>query len=122
MSFLDSIKSFFSGNVEGKIGELFQNLISQIKPLIEKGEASEVVSNAVANFGDLGDQLKNALGKIGQATTDTKEKLVADKNGIVKSLVEKGNELCKAVADSAELPDAIKELAKKAQALLAKIK
>lgn len=122
MGFLDTIKSFFGGNIEGKIGELLQGLVGQIKPLIEKGEASEVVSNAVAGFGDLGDQLKKILAKMSGATSEAKEKLIVEKDTIVKSVVGKGNELVNAVSGSAEMPDAIKELAEKAKALLAKMK
>lgn len=122
MSILDTVKSLFGGSVEGKIGEVLQGLANQIKPLIAKGEVGELVSNAVSNFGDLGDQLKGILSKISGATADTKTKLISDKNSIVKSLVEKGGEMVKAVSSSSELPQGLKDIAKQAEALLAKLK
>lgn len=121
VSILDSIKSLFGGNVEGKAGELLQSIVEQVKPLIEKGNLSEAVTGAVANFGDLGTKVKEIVAKIGTASGEAKQQLVSEKNGLVSSMTEKGNALLDSIMGDGNITDTIKALAEKAKALLGKL-
>ncbi len=122
MGFMDKIKSLFGGNVELKVTELLDQIVAAVKPLIEKGEASEALTNAVNNFDGLGDKLKDILAKIKSATGDSVTKLTEDKKGVVASIVEKGTVLLDNIEKSDKLPEGVKELAEKAEALLKKLK
>lgn len=119
---LDSIKSLFGGKVEVKVSELLEKIIAAVKPIIEKGEASEALAGAVSNFGDLGQKLKDILAKIKSASGDALSGLNTEKDGIVASIVEKGTALLDSIEASENLPEGVKELAQKAEALLKKLK
>ena len=121
MSIIDSIKSLFGGNIEGKVGELLQSIVEKVKPLIEKGNISEALSGAVANFGDLGTKVKEIVEKIGVASGEAKTKLVSEKDSLVSSMSEKGKTLLESIEGETNIDDTIKALAEKAKALLAKL-
>ena len=121
MGFMDTIKSLFSGNIEGKVGELMDTIIAQLKPLLASGKLGDAVKAALENYGDLGEKLKAILNKLSGATAEAKTGLVKEKTAVVSQIKAKGSTLLQSVSNEKEVPDALKELCEKAKALLAKL-
>lgn len=121
MNIMETIKNLFSGNLEGKLGELLSGLIEKIKPLIAEGKISDLLAAAVENFGDLGQKLKEVLAKLTGAAGEEKETLINEKNELVSQVKVKGGELVDAAQQEEALPDALKGLVAKAGKLLGKL-
>ena len=121
MSFMDTIKSLFGGNIEGKASELITTIINTVKPLLAEGKLSEAVQGAIGDYGDLGDKLKAILSKLTGATADVKTGLVKEKTDIVAAIKEKGGALLATLEKESAIPETLKALITKAKALLAKL-
>ncbi|MBE5801657.1 MAG: hypothetical protein E7319_05145 [Clostridiales bacterium] len=118
MSIIDTIKGLFGGDSETKAVGALGSVIEAIKPLLEGGNLGETVQNALANFGDLGDQFQTTKTGLKRATGETKANLTAQKNDILSQIKEKGAALLESLAQQENLPDVVKALVEKAQALL----
>ncbi len=121
MSIIDTIKNLFGGNAETKAVGALGGIVDAIKPMLEEGKLGEAVQGALGNFGDLGDQYQTAATGLKKATGEEKANLTAKKNDILSQIKEKGAALLESLSQQADLPDAIKALVEKAQALLAKL-
>ena len=122
MGFLDTVKSWFGGAVEGKLGELFTNIINTVKPLVENGKVSEAVKSAIENYGDLGDKLKDVLAKLSTAGADAKTGLISEKNDVVAAIKEKGGALLETLEkEGSAIPAELKSLVAKGKELLQKL-
>ncbi len=121
MSIIDSIKSLFGGQVEVKASEALESIINTVKPLLEKVDSNNGIASAIENYGDIGDKLKEVVGKLSSAASSEKASLTAEKNDIVASLTEKGKALLTSLQDNEAVPEQLKGLCQKAEALLSKL-
>lgn len=121
MSILDTIKGLFGGDSETKAVGALSGIIETIQPMLEEGKLGELVQSALSNFGDLGDQFTTTKTSLKRATGAEKANLTAQKNDILSQIKEKGTALLESLTQQADLPDAVKALVEKAQALLAKL-
>ena len=121
MSFINTIKNLFGGNVEGKIGDLLTGLIEKIQPLISEGKVGDLLASAVGNFGDLGQKLKDILAKLTGAAGEEKENLIAEKNALISEVKVKGGAVVEAAQQETALPDGLKGLVAKIGKLLGKL-
>ncbi len=121
MSFMDTIKGLLGGDKETKAVGALSGVIEAIKPLLEGGKLGELVQGALANFGDLGEQFQTTKTSLKRATGENKAQLTNQKNDILAQIKEKGAALLESLTQQADLPEAIKGLVEKAQALLAKL-
>ncbi len=121
MSLIDTIKGLLGGNKDAKAVGALSGVIEAIKPMLEGGNLSELVQNALSNFGDLGDKFTTVSGELKGAKGQTRSNLTAQKNDILSQIKEKGAALLESLSKEENLPDAVKALVEKAQALLAKL-
>ncbi len=120
MSILDTIKSLFGGS-ELKVSGLIGTIIEKVKPLIEQGKIGDAVKNAIGDYGDLGEKLSAIIGKLKGASGDAKTSLITEKSGIVAAIKEKGGALLSALNKENALPDEIKSIIAKVEALIKKL-
>ena len=121
MSIIDTIKGLFGGDTETKAVGALSGIIEAIKPMLEEGKLGEMVQNALSSFGDLGEQFTATKTSLKSATGEAKANLTAQKNDILSQIKEKGSALLESLTQQVDLPDAIKGLVEKAQALLSKL-
>lgn len=121
MSILNTIKGLLGGDSETKAVGALGGIIEAIQPMLAEGKLGEMVQAALGNFGDLGDQFTTTKTSLKRAKGEEKANLTAQKNDILSQIKEKGAALLESLTQQADLPDAVKALVEKAQALLAKL-
>ena len=121
MDILGIIKNLLGGDKELKVADLLTKIVALVKPLLAEGKLGELVQTALGNFGNIGEQLTATKTSLKTATGEAKTELTNQKNELFAQIKQKGGDLLTSLNDQADLPDAIKGLVEKAQALLAKL-
>ncbi len=121
MNIMNLIQGLFGGDKETKLVGLLGKIITLVKPLLAEGKLGELVQNALANFGDLGDQFTATKTNLKTATGEAKANLTAQKNDLAAQIKVKGGDLLDSLNQQNDLPEAVTGLVSKAKKMLGQL-